>query len=81
VSGKKSGADEKRTFIHRGLAERGFERRFQLADHVRVVGAQLDLGVLAIELVREIPEAMKPRRIAIANGAAPRAEAIEAQAA
>lgn len=81
VSGKKPAGDETRTFIHRGLAERGFERRFQLADHVRVVGAKLELGVLAIELVREIPEAMKPRRIAIADGGASAPPALEAQAA
>ncbi len=54
-------------FIHRGIAERAFERRFHLADHVRVRDARLDNGLLEIFLEREIPEAMKPRRIAV-NG-------------
>ncbi len=52
-------------YLHRGIAERGFERRFQLADHVIVTGANLVNGMLSIELRRELPEAMKPRRIAI----------------
>ncbi len=54
-------------YLHRGIAERGFERRFQLADHVKVTGASLVNGLLRIELKRELPEAMKPRRIAISN--------------
>ncbi|MEL6774166.1 MAG: Hsp20 family protein [Pseudomonadota bacterium] len=58
---------EKRVYLHRGIAERGFERRFQLADHVRVAGAELVNGLLHIDLVREIPEALKPRTIAIAS--------------
>ncbi|MEM8790058.1 MAG: Hsp20 family protein [Pseudomonadota bacterium] len=56
-------------YLHRGIAERGFERRFQLAEHVQVAGANLDLGLLHIDLVREVPEALKPRTIAI-NGQA-----------
>ena len=52
-------------YLHRGIAERGFERRFQLADHVRVSGAELVNGLLHIDLVREVPEALKPRTIAI----------------
>ena len=56
---------EKPVYLHRGIAERGFERRFQLADHVRVSGAALTNGLLHIDLVREIPEALKPRTIAI----------------
>lgn len=56
-----------RDFLHRGIATRAFERRFQLADHVHVRGAHLENGLLAISLVREVPEAMKPRRIEIAN--------------
>ena len=69
-------------FLHRGIAKRAFERRFQLADHVEVRGARLENGLLHIDLVREIPEAMKPRRIEIqaANDGAPRIEG-EAQAA
>jgi molecular chaperone IbpA len=65
VSGKKQPAEDGRRFLHRGIAERGFERRFGLADHVRVQGAGLKNGLLVIELVRELPEAMKPRKIAI----------------
>ena len=56
--------------LYRGIASRAFERRFQLADHVEVKGASLENGLLHIDLVREIPEALKPRKIAIANGAA-----------
>ena len=56
-------------YLHRGIAERGFERRFQLADHVRVSGADLTNGLLIINLVREVPEALRPQKIAI-NGAA-----------
>jgi molecular chaperone IbpA len=55
-------------YLHRGIAERAFERRFQLADHIRVAGASLDNGLLTIDLLREIPEASKPRKIAIAGG-------------
>lgn len=60
--------DKSKNYIHRGIATRSFERRFQLADHVRVKGANMDNGLLNIELEREIPEAMKPRTIEIANG-------------
>lgn len=67
VAGKKSTPEDggEREFIHRGIAERGFIRRFQLADHVKVRGADLELGLLKISLERELPEAMKPRKIAI----------------
>ena len=68
VSGKKPTEESSRNFLHRGIAARNFERRFQLADHVRVTGANLANGLLHIELVREIPEVMKPRKIEIANG-------------
>lgn len=67
IVGKKAelaSTDEKR-FLHRGIAARNFEHRFQLADHVRVVGANLENGLLHINLVREIPEAMRPQKIAI----------------
>lgn len=67
VAGKKhqeEGAEE-RQYLHRGIAERGFLRRFQLADHVIVTGATLKNGLLRVELVRELPEAKKPRRIEI----------------
>lgn len=63
-------SDEKDTshYLHRGIARRSFERRFQLADHVEVKKSDLVNGLLNIDLVREVPEAMKPRTIAIGNG-------------
>jgi len=67
VSGKKEDSGE-RHYLHRGIAGRNFEHRFQLADHVKVAGARLENGLLNIDLVREIPEAMKPRRIEIETG-------------
>lgn len=70
VAGKKADVaanDDDRHYLHRGIATRAFERRFQLADHVRVTGASLANGMLAIDLVREVPEAMKPRKIAISG--------------
>jgi len=66
VSGKKAASeDAQRNFLHRGLAERDFERRFQLADYVVVTEANLDNGLLAIDLKRELPEALKPRTVPI----------------
>ncbi len=65
IVGRKQKDDAQRTFLHRGIAARDFEQRFQLADHVKVVSAQLDNGLLNIELVREIPEMLKPRKVAI----------------
>ena len=67
-----------REVLYRGIAGRAFERRFQLADHVEVTGASLENGLLHIDLVREIPEAMKPRKIAIAGS---KAKQIDAKAA
>ncbi|HUZ73169.1 MAG TPA: Hsp20 family protein [Stellaceae bacterium] len=64
ITGRKTD-DEARKYLHHGLARRGFERRFQLADHIKVTGASLAHGLLHVELAREIPEAMKPRRIEI----------------
>ncbi|TDL79805.1 Hsp20 family protein [Palleronia sediminis] len=69
-----------RTFLHRGIATRAFERRFHLAAHVRVEAARHENGMLVIELVREVPEALKPRRIAIAGTTAD-TKAVEHQAA
>ena len=66
VKGNKQ-ADTERHYLYQGIAERGFERRFQLADYVRVKGADLKNGLLHIDLAREVPEAMKPRKIEI-NG-------------
>ncbi len=80
VAARKGEADEGRTFLHRGIATRAFERRFALADHVKVTGAVHEHGMLHIDLAREIPEAMKPRRIEIARPAAGAAPAIEAKA-
>lgn len=70
VQGRAAPAGELKdaTYLHRGIAERAFERRFQLADHIRVTGAGLENGLLTIELVREIPEQMKPRKIEIGAG-------------
>ena len=67
VSGRKSDESDEQSgdFIYRGIANRSFERRFALADHIQVRGADLKDGLLSIELVREIPEAMKPRKIDI----------------
>lgn len=68
VAGEKAETgDNEGAFLHRGIANRSFERRFQLADHVRVTSAALTNGLLAIELVREVPEAMKPRKITIGD--------------
>ncbi|MGH1425880.1 MAG: Hsp20 family protein [Pseudooceanicola sp.] len=77
VSAKKVEDDSPRTYLHRGIATRAFERRFHLADHVKVTGATHVDGMLHIDLVREIPEALKPRRIEIANGDTLDAQAIE----
>ena len=64
VRGKKDSAPEQ-NFLHRGIAYRSFERRFNLADHVEVTGADLEHGILTVSLVKQVPEAMKPRSIAI----------------
>lgn len=65
VSGRKEKDGAERTFLHRGIAARDFEQRFQLANHVKVTGATFEDGMLTIELVREVPEALKPRKIVI----------------
>lgn len=67
VAAKKVAEETGRTYLHRGIATRAFERRFALADHVRVTGAAHGDGMLHIDLVREIPEALKPRRIEISR--------------
>lgn len=81
VTGKKAGEREERAFLHRGIAARDFERRFQLADHVKVVSATMENGLLHIGLVREIPEAMKPRTIEITSDADNQPRAVENRAA
>jgi len=70
VSGTKPD-DKDRQYLHRGIAGRAFERRFELADHVKVTGAKLENGLLTIDLAREVPEQLRPRRIEIASGTAP----------
>jgi molecular chaperone IbpA len=77
VTGRKAANDDTRRFLHRGLAERNFERRFQLADYVIVTDADLADGLLSISLKRELPEALKPRTIAI--NTAPKAPLIEGE--
>lgn len=74
VRGEKKPEDSQREFLHRGIAQRGFERRFQLADYVEVTGADLADGLLHIDLKRNIPERMKPRTIAIGVSEAPKLE-------
>lgn len=65
VRGKKEGGDSASTFLHQGIANRSFERKFNLADHIEVVNAELQDGLLKVSLVKEVPEAMKPKSIAI----------------
>ncbi len=79
VQGRKAANDEQRRFLHRGLAERDFERRFQLADYVIVTEAKLADGLLSISLKRELPEALKPRRIEIATPSADQSPLIEGE--
>jgi molecular chaperone IbpA len=83
VTGTAQKEETAQTYLHRGIAGRSFERRFQLADHIRVANAALINGLLHIELVREVPEALKPRTIPIGNQLtqAPAAPAIEDKAA
>ena len=67
IAGKSSAAESNTEFLHRGIAKRGFERRFQLAENVEVVGGSLDNGLLHVDLVREVPEEQKARRIDIST--------------
>jgi len=80
ITGKSLADDKKTTFLHKGIARRGFERKFDLADHIKVTGANLENGLLHVDLVREIPEAKRPRRIDIASDA-PAAKVIDDKAA
>src|SRR3974390_308328 len=81
IKGAKETRDEgeKAEFLYQGIAARAFERRFQLADHVQATGAKLENGLLHVDLVREIPEAQKPRQISIGGAGAPKV--VEAKAA
>ncbi len=85
VAGARKQPEAQRNYIHRGIAERSFERRFGLADHVRVAAAKLENGLLTIELARELPEQLKPRKIEIssvtAGAARTKSKVVEAQAA
>lgn len=67
IRGRAKGSTENRTFLYRGIAERAFERKFQLADYIRVKGARLADGLLHIDLVREVPEELRPRHISIVS--------------
>ncbi len=79
VTGRKAKVEgeQEQSFLYRGIAQRAFERRFDLADHIKVVGASLENGLLHIDLVREIPETMKPRTISITNAKASEPRVIE----
>ena len=79
VSGEKAAETSEKTYLHRGIAARAFERRYQLADHVDVTGANFENGLLHIDLVRNVPESKKPRSIAIGTGDS--AKQFEAKAA
>jgi molecular chaperone IbpA len=81
VTGKAKKEDDKAHYLHRGIARRAFERRFNLADHMKIVGASLDNGLLHIDLERDVPEAAKPRKIAINAGPAPQPQTLEQKAA
>ncbi|GKY88222.1 Hsp20 family protein [Sinisalibacter aestuarii] len=78
ITARKAPDGKERSYLHRGIATRAFERRFALAEHVRVTGAVHENGLLHIDLVREVPEALKPRRIEIASANDIEAKAIEA---
>ena len=78
ITARKAPEEANRKYLHRGIATRAFERRFQLAEHVKVTGAVHETGLLHIDLVREVPEALKPRRIEIASANDIQAKAIEA---
>lgn len=77
VSGKSKTEGEPAKYLHRGIARRTFERHFQLADHIKVVGAGLANGMLSVDLVRDLPEAAKPRKIAISAGVQPQPQSVE----
>ncbi|WP_208354054.1 Hsp20 family protein [Pseudaestuariivita rosea] len=80
VSARKAEDEAERKYLHRGIATRAFERRFHLADHVRVTGASHTDGMLHIDLVREVPEALKPRRIEIASQNVIEKDVVDAKA-
>ncbi|MDO6588849.1 heat-shock protein [Loktanella sp. D2R18] len=79
VTARKAEDEAERKYLHRGIATRAFERRFHLADHVRVTGASHENGMLHIDLTREVPEALKPRQIEIAAGGKKDANLVDAK--
>ncbi len=79
VTGRSTEDETARDYLHRGIATRAFERRFHLADHVRVTGARHIDGMLHIDLARELPEALKPRQIAISTEARKASQLVEAE--
>ena len=79
ITGRKNADESERNYLHRGIATRAFERRFHLADHVRVTGAAHENGMLHIDLMREVPEALKPRRIEITSDRKKDAHLVEAK--
>ena len=81
ITGKTAKSEDERKFLYRGIAGRAFERRFELADHIKVAGASLVNGLLHVDLVREVPEAMKPRSIKIETKATAKPTVIEGKAA
>ncbi len=80
IAARKALEEVERTYLHRGIATRAFERRFHLADHVRVTGAAHADGMLHIDLMREVPEALKPRQIKIASDTPVAAKVVEGKA-
>jgi molecular chaperone IbpA len=78
IAGEKAADGEGKTYLHRGIAARAFERRFQLADHVDVTGANFENGLLHVDLVRNVPESKKPRTIAIGSAEPKQIEATSA---
>lgn len=79
ITARKADEQSERNYLHRGIATRAFERRFHLADHVRVTEASHENGMLHIDLVREVPEALKPRKIAISSAGKADANLVEAK--
>jgi molecular chaperone IbpA len=81
IAGRVEKPEAEKQFLHRGIASRAFERKFDLADHIKVAGASLVNGLLHVDLVREVPEAAKPRTIRIETGAAESRPKVETRAA
>lgn len=81
IKAKAAQEEDQAVYLHRGIAGRSFERKFELADHIRVSGARMENGLLHIDLKREVPEALKPRRIAVTSGEVPTHNVSTAKAA